>query len=149
MTVILQHNNSEKEVLDKDIETFSTLQCTLKERTDTHDPVLLISGNIGEIAASVNYFTIPEFGRSYFAGSPVSVAANLYELPGTCDVLTSFRDSIRAQRAIIRRQARRWNLDLNDGTLKTYQDPHIVTTLFPNDPFNRTNDSWVLVVAGP
>lgn len=57
----------------------------------------------------------------------------------------SFADGIRNNTAIIKRQQEQWNLYLNDGSLKCYQDPIILTKAFPS---GFTTQEFVLAVAG-
>lgn len=142
--VVLQTNNSEKNKLDKDIVTISTISGTLKNETSILDPVILIEVDLANLI-SCNYMTIPSFGRSYFVTNIRSIRRNLVEVSAHVDVLSSFASQIRNNVAIVRRQENRWNLYLNDGVFKVYQNPMVLTREFPT---GFSTFEFVLAVAG-
>lgn len=143
-SIKLQNNSSEKNRLTKAITDVVTLTGTLKDGTSLVNPVLLISGTLNTIVGC-NYLTIPSFNRSYFITDIVSVRSGLVEVTAHVDVLSSFATEIRANTAIIRRQELRYNLYLNDGQFKVYQNPNVVTQSFPN---GFSGQELVLAVAG-
>lgn len=142
--VLLQTNNSEKNKLDKDLATISTISGTLKNETSIIDPVILIEVDLTNLI-NCNYITIPVFGRSYFVTNIRSIRRNLVEVSAHVDVLSSFASQIRNNAAIIRRQENRWNLYLNDGVFKVYQNPMVLTREFPT---GFSTFEFVLAVAG-
>lgn len=142
--VLLQTNNSEKNKLDKDLATISTISGTLKNETSIVDPVILIEVDLTNLI-NCNYMTIPSFGRSYFVTNIRSIRRNLVEVSAHVDVLSSFASQIRNNVAIVRRQENRWNLYLNDGVFKVYQNPMVLTREFPN---GFSTFEFVLAVAG-
>lgn len=142
--IVLQTNNSEKNRVDKEITDIITLSGTLKNDTSIINPVFTIQGDL--MALSVcNYFTVETFGRSYFITDIISVRNGMVELHGHCDVLSSFKNQIRENQAIISKQEEKWNLYLNDGSFKLYQNPLVLTRPFPSG-FNT--QQFVLAVAG-
>lgn len=145
MTIVIQTNSSEREKLDKTLNDIATLTGTLRAETSIIDPVIMVSGSTLAALRAANYMTIPDFGRSYFITGIRSIRNGLVELSGHVDVLSSFKTQIRANRAITSRQENRNNLYLNDGSLRAYQDPYVITTAFPN---GFTTQSYVLAVAG-
>lgn len=143
--IILCENTSEDNRVTKSLTEIATLSGTLKDGASVINPVILISGSMAQIT-QCNYFRIPAFGRSYFLRDVVSRAANLLEISGHVDVLTSFQSQIKSNSAVISSQQNDWNLYLNDGTIKTYQKTLTGTLAFPNplsDTFN-----YVLLLAG-
>lgn len=144
MIIKLQRNNSEKNRLDKDIADISELSGTLRESTSIIDPVIVIEGDLASYV-NCNYMTIPDFNRSYFVTNIRSVSNSLFEISAHVDVLTTYKDQIRANDAIIARQEKNWNLYLNDGIFKTYQNPQIVTKAFPS---GFTSQHFIFSVAG-
>lgn len=143
-SIVLQTNNSDKIQLDKSITDLQTLTGTLRNQSSITDPVILIAVDAGSLTAC-NYCTISEFGRSYFINNIVSVRNGLSEIHCHCDVLSSFAAGIRSNTAIVRRQENNWNLYLNDGTFKIYQNPEIITKPFPS---GFSTQQYVLAVAG-
>lgn len=142
--IILQTNNSEKNKLDKDITNIVTLNGVLKNETSIINPVILIEGDISAFT-NCNYMTIPVFGRKYFITNIRSIRNNLFEISAHVDVLSSFATQIRSNTAIIHRQENRWNLYLNDGSFRIYQNPMVLTREFPN---GFTTQEFILAVAG-
>lgn len=140
----LQVNKSEPNKLDKKIENISTLSGTLKSETSIIDPVILLNCDINDVV-NCNYVSIPVFNRSYFVNNIRSVRKDLVEFSCHVDVLSTYKDEIRNNTAIIKRQEKKWNLYLNDGVFKVYQNPNVLTKAFPS---GFTTQELVLAVAG-
>lgn len=143
--IILQNNASDKNVLDKSISDVLTLSGVLREETSLMSPKIKIAADASIFGGNVNYFTIPAFGRSYYLTDVVSINNGIVEISGKVDVLYTYRNEIRANDAIIYRQQNRWNLYLNDGSFKVYQNPMVLTREFPG---GFENMEFVLAVAG-
>lgn len=137
-------NNSEKNKVDKSLTHIATLSGVLKETTSIIDPVIVIEGDLSSFT-NCNYMIISTFGRSYFVNNIRSVSNGLIEISAHVDVISTYKDSIRNNRAIIKRQQNSWNLYLNDGSLKVYQNPDIIVRAFPS---GFTKQEFVLAVAG-
>lgn len=142
--ILIQRNNSENNRVTKDVTLLSTIEGTLRQETSIIDPVFLITGDLDDYV-DVNYCTVDSFGRSYFVNNIRSVRSGLVELTCHVDVLSSFASQIRANTAIIRRQENQWNLYLNDGTFRVYQNPTVLTKAFPS---GFTTQEFVFAVAG-
>lgn len=143
-TIEFMRNSSPPEVVSKNISTISTVSGTLKEETSVIDPVIKIQGDVGNYT-TCNYMFIPTFGRYYFINDIRSITDNIFEVSGHVDVLNTYSDAIRSNTAIIRRQENDWNLYLNDGSFKVYQNPMVLTKAFPS---GFTTQEFVLAVAG-
>lgn len=142
--IILQRNNSEPERLTKEISNIMTVSGELKAETSIIDPIIMIECDLSDVV-KCNYITIPAFGRSYFVNNIRSIRNRLVEFSCHSDVLSSFADEIRSNRAIIRKQENDWNLYLNDGSFKVYQNPIVLTKAFPS---GFTTQEFVLAIAG-
>ncbi len=142
--VILQLNNSERIKVDKDLTDIYDTYCILLEPTSLIDPVFKLRGSLADLA-ECNYFTVPAFKRSYFLSNPISLANDYIQFTGHVDVISSWKASIRSNEAIIAKSENDWNLYLNDGSFKVYQNPHVLTKPFPN---GFTTYEFVLGVAG-
>ena len=142
--IILQTNNSEKNKVDKDVIDIITLSGILKTETSIIDPIILIEGDLSNFV-TCNYMTIPVFNRKYFVTNIRSIRNGLFEISAHVDVLSSFASQIRNNVAIIHRQENRWNLYLNDGVFKVYQNPMVLTREFPA---GFSTFEFVLAVAG-
>lgn len=144
MNITLQINNSEKNRLDKSITDLITLTGTLRDKTSIVDPIIVIEGDLSSYV-NCNYLTISAFNRSYFVNNITSLKNDLFEITAHVDVLSTYKSQIRANSAIIARQEKKWNLYLNDGVFKTYQNPFIVTKAFPS---GFTEQHFIFSVAG-
>lgn len=142
--IVLQTSNSDKRALDKSITDIATYNGVLKDKTSIINPVISIEADLSDIAMC-NYMTISTFGRKYFITDIKSVTNDIVEISGHVDVLSTYADGIRKNTGITYRQQNNWNLYLDDGSFKTYQDPKIALKLFPNG-FNAQR--FVLAVAG-
>ena len=140
----LQINASEKNALTKDITDVLTVSGTLKSETSVIDPVILINCELSSVV-NVNYMTIATFGRSYFVDNIRSIRNGLVEFSGHVDVLSTYQNAIRAKSAIIKRQENDWNLYLDGGSFRVYQNQLIQTLNLPN---GFTANELVLAVAG-
>ena len=141
--ITLQTNTSEDNKLDKTLTNIMTVSGELKEDTSIIDPVIRIECNLASVTGC-NYMTVPTFGRSYFVNNIRSVRTGLVEFSCHVDVLSSFKSQIRSNRAIVKKQENNWNLYLNDGTFKVYQNPMVLTKAFPS---GFTTQEFVLAVA--
>ena len=142
--VMLQKNNSERNRITKDISEILTVSGELKTETSIIDPVIMIECDLSSVVGC-NYISIPTFGRSYFVNNIRSIRSGLVEFSCHVDVLSSFASQIRSNTAIVRRQENNWNLYLNDGSFKVYQNPNVLTKAFPS---GFTTQEFVLAVAG-
>lgn len=131
MTIDIRYTASEVNRVNKQILTLTRLEGVLRNTSNTRDPEVLIEGNIEDVAAA-NYMTIYSFKRHYFIRSIESVRNGLYLIRGHVDVLTTYATAIKDNSAIIHRQANNFNLYLDDGVMKIYQNPIVETYSFPN-----------------
>ena len=142
--IVLQRNNSERNKVTKDVSDLLTVSGKLKTETSIIDPVIMIECDLSAVTGC-NYMTIQTFGRSYFVNNIRSIRTGLVEFSCHVDVLSSFADEIRGNIAIVRKQENKWNLYLNDGSFKIYQNPNVLTKAFPS---GFTTQEFVLAVAG-
>lgn len=144
MQITLQVNESDDRKINKTITDISTLTGALREESSIIDPVIMIEGSVSTIAGC-NYMTIPEFGRAYFITDITSIRDNLLQVSGHVDVLSTYATQILANTGIVRRQENEWNLYLDDGSFKVYNNPIILTRAFPS---GFSTLSFILAVAG-
>lgn len=140
----LKTNNSEQNRLNKDTKTIMTVSGVLKEETSIIDPIIKIECKLSDVTGC-NYLSIPVFGRSYFVNDIRSIRKGLVEFSCHVDVLSTYAEQIKNNTGIIKRQENEWNLYLNDGSFKVYQNPNVLTKAFPS---GFTTQEFVLAVAG-
>lgn len=143
-TVKAQYNASEDIKLSKNITDIGSYSGVLRDQSSIIDPVILIDADISDLV-SANYLTISAFGRSYFIKDLIAVRSGLTQITAHVDVLTSFAGGIRSNKGVVYKQANNWNLYLDDGSIKTYSNPRIVTKTFPS---GFSGHSYLLAVSG-
>lgn len=117
MNLKLYTNLSDKNVFDKELYHNADIVGVLREDCSIINPVIKVEGLTATQLKECNYCYIPEFGRYYYINN-INLKGQLYELICHVDVLTSFKDSIRDNEAIISRQQKTYNLYLRDGAFK-------------------------------
>lgn len=143
MDIKIYNNTSEKVKVGKTLINVRDISGELKEACDIINPVIIISG---ENLSSYNYLYIPIFNRYYFIIDIKVIRNNLWEISCHCDVLETYKDSIKENVAIIKRQEGIWDLYLNDEKFKSESTNKTATILFPNNLFNTVN--FILTAAG-
>lgn len=144
MELILYKNKSDDKVVTKDIEQLIVLNGTLREGCSIINPVIKVEAINNSIVSVCNYAKIAQFGRYYFVRD-IIFTGKLFEIHMHVDVLASFQTELKALDAVIARQEKRYNLYLQDGYFKTYQNPHVSIKQFPN---GFDTQQFVLAVAG-
>ena len=142
--ITLQKMTSEKYAISKETSDIKTVSGVLKDTTSIIDPVIMIEIDLADVT-ECNYLSIPKFGRKYFVNNIRSVRTGLVEFTCHVDVLSSWASELKTNSAIVRRNEKKWNLYLNDGTFKIYQNPNVLTKAFPS---GFTTQEFVLAVAG-
>lgn len=142
ISLILYTNLSDTNVVNKNIVQLSSLTGTLKDRTSVLNPSILIEGTL---PPNCNYFYISDFNRYYFIDDIISVSNNIFQISGHVDVLKTYASEIKASTGIVARQENNWNLYVDDGSFKTYQNPKFKIEKFP-DGFNSLN--FIMAIAG-
>lgn len=144
-------NKSENNRVDKDIESvgISQQECFFKGSTSILKPILIFRyTNDSSVPKyfNCNYIRIGSpINRYYFVDEIITPVNKLIEIHCHVDVLMTYKNEIRQNKGIVLRQENQWNLYLNDGTFKVYQNPVILTKEFPS---GFTDKSFILAVAG-
>lgn len=146
MQLILYTNNSDDKVVTKNITQLVALNGTLRDDCSIIDPVIMISSDSfnNAMAAACNYAMIGQFGRYYFVKN-ITLSGKFWILEMHVDVLASFQTQLKALDAVVARQEKKYNLYLQDGYFKTYQNPHVSVKQFPS---GFTDHNFILSVAG-
>ncbi len=129
--------------VSKNTELVSELEGTLRNPSSLIDPVITIERNS---PTGFNYVHIPEFNRYYYVKNVISENNKLITIYLHVDVLMSFGSAIRQCDAIISRQENNYNLLLDDGSFKAYQNTKHKIIKFPTSGFSSF--SYILVIAG-
>lgn len=140
----LMQNLQEKETVFKVPEVIQEVDGTLRAETSLIDPVITFNGKLEDFI-NCNYMYVESFGRYYFVNEIESIRTNLIALHCHVDVLMSWHEQLYNNQAIIRRSASNWNLYLDDGSFRVFQNPSVITKAFPS---GFTVQNFVLAIAG-
>lgn len=147
-------NKSDKQHVTKEIEPIAECNFIFKEPTNITNPVLKISGAeiVDQILTQSNYVYIDKLNRYYYITDMMIVRNNLLEITCKVDVLMSFKEQILQQKAIIERNAKEYNIYLDDSEFTFQANPIIKTKKFPNNPFlnsyGEIEPKYLLTIAG-
>lgn len=144
MQIKLYKNLSEVNTIGKTLTEESVRTGTLKDGCSVLSPSVVLTG---ENLSDFNYMYIPEFHRYYFITGITSIKKGLWQIDGHCDVLESYKEQIKAQKAVVERQEQKYNLYLNDPDWKIYRNKQVLTRTFP-DGFLDTGVYYLTVVGG-
>lgn len=143
MQIKLYKNLSEVNTIGKTLTEESVRTGTLKEGCSVLSPSVVLTG---ENLSGFNYAYIPQFSRYYFIKEITSVKSGLWEISMRVDVLETYKDSIKANTAILKRQEKIWDMYINDEKFKAESTNKTATIMFPQNHFNTVN--FILTVAG-
>lgn len=142
MFINLYRNTSPPNYVNKSITEVISLEGTLREPTSIIDPVVIVER---DSPMGFNYVHIPIFNRYYFVTGISSEVSNLIAIAMHVDVLMTYKDEIMQMNAIIKRQENQYNLFLDDGIFKAYQNTKHKVIKFP---IGFTQFSYILALAG-
>lgn len=142
----LYTNSSENNKVDKSLTPIASYSCTLRDSTSIIDPSFVLAVDVSDVV-SCNYAYVSDFGRYYYVRNIISLRNGVCILECHVDVLMSFASEIRSNKGIVRKQenGNAYNLYIDDGSLVAYQDPYVLTEVFPS---GFSGACFVLLVAG-
>lgn len=146
MQVILCNTPSERNIINKVVQTVATVNAVIKGELSIETPILILDydGN----SNNINYMRIPELHRTYFINDIVKLTGHRYEIHGKSDVLESFKNDILNMNCIINKQQNpiNANMYLDDGSFIMENKEFNSVINFPNG-FNQEGE-YILITAG-
>lgn len=142
MEIILYKNISPSNYVNKNLSLVATLEGIIRSPTSIIDPTIVIER---ENPTGFNYVHIPSFNRYYYVKGISTEINGVIGVTCHVDVLMTYKNDIRNATAIIKRQENQFNLLLDDGIFKAYQNTKHKLVAFPNS-FNGF--SYILALAG-
>lgn len=142
MRIILYQNTSPANMVNKSLTQVGVLEGILRAPTSIINPVISI-----EYAnpAGFNYIYIQEFGRYYFVNGISIESDKLLVFSAHVDVLKTYASAIPNFDAVVKRNENKFNLYLDDGIFKAYQNTKHKVIQFP---YGFTEYSYILALAG-
>ena len=98
MNIVLCENKSEKNKINKSLNSGVTLSGNLRNESNVVNPTIIVNTDNPTI---YNYAFIPAFNRYYFITDYISIRTGIWQLNLKSDVLMSFKDSILASSVLI------------------------------------------------
>lgn len=142
MTITLYMNKSPANYVTKEITEVTQVTGFLRDAVNIVDPTIVIERTD---PTGFNYVCIPDFKRYYFVTGVSSVNNKLVGVSMHVDVLMTYKAEIANMEAVVKRQENQYNLFLDDGIFRVYQNPKHKIMKFPNE----MNDfSYILALAG-
>lgn len=142
MRIVLYQNTSPANTVNKTLTQVGVLDGVLRMPTSIINPVITL-----EYAnpTGFNYMYVQEFGRYYFVNGISAENNNLIAVSAHVDVLKTYASAIANFNAVIKRNENKFNLYLDDGIFKAYQNAkHKVIRL----PYGFSDFSYILALAG-
>lgn len=140
--ITLYNYNCPPNTIGKGAALVETLTGTFRDTVSVTDPVFVIERSS---AIGFNYVYIEAFNRFYYVTGVSADLHGIVTVSCTVDPLETYANNISNMNAIIRRQENAYNLYLDDGIFKAYQNTKHKLIAFPN---SFTNYSYVLALAG-
>lgn len=146
MDVTLYKNNSENNVIGKNLTYLSSITAVNKEIISVENPTIVLSYS-GDMN-NVNYIYIEDFDRYYFVNEVRGLNGNMYQIACNVDVLESFKNDIKQLTAVIDKQENvaLANKYFNDGSFNVSCKEMLQTFNFP-EGFNN-NGEFILIACG-
>lgn len=142
-SIVFQKNNSPKNKVTKSLTNVSTLTGEFRNETDLMNPIIRIEADSSIVAS--NYLTISTLSKSYFITSFEHLRNNLWNVHCHIDVLSTYATAIKANKAVVLRQANSFNMLLDDGVFKVNSNPRFFYRKFAT---GLTNFNYILITAG-
>ena len=130
-------------VMHKSLSEIASVDCDIKEPVSKESPEIFVQGNL----IGVNYAYIAEYGRYYWV-YPKGEHGIRTRLQLESDPLMSFKADILASPAVIARNPWHFDLYVPDPKLPIEARTASAILEFPNNPFNGTNNCYILTTLG-
>lgn len=143
MNITLYKNVSEKNKLNKTLNSALNLEGNLREESNVVNPSILIETTN---PTNYNYFYVEQFKRYYYITEIESIRRNIWRISGKCDTLQSFKSEIIKNKGIIEKQKAQTNNLFDDGSYINQCDIFQEVSTFADgfDDFGH----FVLITAG-
>ena len=145
--VVLGITKSEKTALDKTVTDTKTYTGTLINNSNVVNPSILIHVGADTIA-NYNYMSISSFGRHYFITEITALNEKTCMVSAHVDVLSTYKESIRKNEAVIARSESSYNLFIDDGLFKVDSKTIIQTKKFSEGGKFQVTPGIALVTVG-
>lgn len=151
MNAYLYYNKSDKRYMNKSLEAITYdggadhIDVEFKEDTSITDPTFILRTQSKVLEG--NYIYVPNLNRYYYINDYVVSHQRIY-INCHVDVLMSYRNEIKQENVIVKRQQKDYNLFIPDEKQKFYNTNATVVKEFPENHFTMNNAQFILVMNG-
>ena len=136
-------NSTENNALDKSLSSKLATTISVKDELSIFSPSFYL--NTSTDISGCNYAKV---GNRYYFANITLMSGNLYRVDCRCDVLMTFKDQIRQQTGLIRRNLNQYNRYLQDDRIKVNAYESVKTLEFSSG-FSKTMNYYLVTVGGP
>ena len=135
MKLKLYKNSSSDNTIGKTITDSVEITINLKATCDVVNPTIILRNIVGVDFLKFNYATIDALGRSYFVTNVESMNRELWKLSLSCDVLETYKTSIKSSVARLRRglQVGDYHSENMDSTVNSNVTKYLSNITLPDD----------------
>lgn len=144
VSIKIGYTGDPRNKLSKSVTYVKEVTGEFKTGCDVMRPQVLLSDDVSTYSGC-NYIYIADFGRYYYITDIAAVAGNMTQISAEVDVLKTYDSQIRSCSGIVGRNEDEWNLYVNDGVFKCYQNDITGHKVFSSGFSNYHN---ILIVAG-
>lgn len=151
MQLTYYNNLSDKRYVDKNIVQLSLeghsnpVSIKILDELNVTTPTFKMSDK--DLYMTANYCYVDTLRRYYFIDN-IELSKGYAYLHCTCDVLSSYKDALRDQNVIVKRQEHEFDLMQNDGEMPVKQYPAKRCIAQFESPFAMTRNEFVIGVVG-
>ena len=151
MQLTYYNNLSDKRYVDKNIVQLSLeghsnpVSIKILDELNVTTPTFKMSDK--DLYMTANYCYVDTLRRYYFIDD-IELSKGYAYLHCTCDVLSSYKDALRDQNVIVKRQEFEFDLMQNDGEMPVKQYPAKRCIAQFKSPFAMTRNEFVIGVVG-
>ena len=121
----LYTNSTENNALDKSLSSVFSDTCVFKNPVDMRDPDIIVQTSSD--LTGINYMKL---GDKYYFAHAECITGGRYNIKGHIDVLMTYKDAIRSNTGIIRRNIGTYNRYLADERVKLNAYEQVKTLVF-------------------
>lgn len=151
MQLTYYNNLTDKRYVDKNIVQLSLeghsnpVSIKILDELNVTTPTFKMSDK--DLYMTANYCYVDTLRRYYFIDD-IELSKGYAYLHCTCDVLSSYKDALRDQNVIVKRQEFEFDLMQNDGEMPVKQYPAKRCIAQFDSPFSMTRNEFVIGVVG-
>lgn len=140
MDILFYKYDGDSRIINKPLNNPLTKDVNIRTDIDIYNPMLLLQ----DFDASYNYYLWDS--RYYYVTDLRYTSNHIWMIQSHIDVLMTYKDVILASRATLIRDAT--HNFMQGASIPQTSKPTFRQSVFPNNPFTRNNDNYILIGMG-